>query len=228
MFKRILKTIIIITLCIAVLSSLLITAVNIYMTGKTKDHIITETEAADIEGFDCILILGAGVRTDGTPSLMLSDRLEVGCRLYENGVAEKILVSGDHGRQNYDEVNTMKQIAIDRGIPSEDIFMDHAGFNTYNSMYRARDVFLCKKILIVTQEFHLPRALYIAQKLGLEAYGVSASIRDYEGIALNEAREIAARTKDFFVTLFEADPICLGEAIPISGNGDLTNDKQFT
>ena len=131
------------------------------------------------------------------------------------------------GQEHYDEVNTMKQIAIDRGIPSEDIFMDHAGFNTYNSLYRARDVFLCKRVLIVTQDFHLHRALYIADSLGLEAYGVSASIREYDGIALNEVREIAARTKDFFVTLFKVDPICLGEEIPISGNGNLTNDKEF-
>ena len=83
-------------------------------------------------------------------------------------------MSGDHGRVSYDEVNTMKDYAINDGIPSDDIFMDHAGFSTYDSMYRAKEIFGVKKIVIVSQKYHLTRALYIAKKLGIEAYGVSA------------------------------------------------------
>lgn len=173
---------------------------------------------------DCILILGCGVRKDGTPSLMLRDRLETGIALYEAGAGKKLLMSGDHGRKEYDEVNTMKAFAMERSIPSEDIFMDHAGFSTYDSMYRARDIFCAEKVIIVTQEYHLPRALYVAEKLGLEAYGVAALDVNYHGQAYREFREMLARAKDFCTAWMQPKPKYLGEAIPVSGNGDLTND----
>lgn len=225
MLKKVLKIIIIITLIITILTTVTCIIISECIKGSVDDRILSFDKATELKNVDCILILGCGVKEDGTPSLMLSDRMTVGMDLYKSKAAPKILVSGDHGTVEYDEVNTMKQIAIDNGIPSEDVFMDHAGFNTYDSMYRARDVFKVKKVIIVTQEFHLSRALYIAESMGLEAYGVAADLREYSGEWLNELREIAARTKDYFVTLFELDPVCLGEPIPISGNGDLTNDK---
>lgn len=155
---------------------------------------------------------------------MLEDRLLQGIELYENGASNRLLMSGDHGRKEYDEVNVMKQFAMDRNIVSEHIFMDHAGFSTYESLYRARDVFKAKKIIVVTQEYHLYRALYIAEKLGLEAYGVASDPRQYAGQEYRELREIFARVKDFFNVIFKPEPTYLGEAIPVSGNGDLTND----
>ncbi|MBE6572902.1 MAG: SanA protein [Ruminococcaceae bacterium] len=225
MFKKILKITIIVCLCIAVLATVILLGINFYIKGKTDDRIISAERAKKLDDIDCILILGAGVRADGTPSLMLSDRLEAGISLYEKGVSPKILMSGDHGTKGYDEVNTMKNIALnDYSVPSEDIFMDHAGFSTYDSMYRAKEIFQADKIIIVTQDFHLPRALYIAGELGIEAYGVSASLREYTGLWLNELREVPARSKDYFMTLFNVDPVCLGEVIPISGDGNLTND----
>ena len=211
-------------ICLAIIAGLLLLCLNSYVRNHTKEMIITSSQAADILDADCIIVLGCKVKADGRPSDMLHDRLQRGIELYYLGTAPKLLMSGDHGQTNYDEVNTMKQFAIDSGIPSEDIFMDHAGFSTYETMYRARDVFCAKKVLIVTQEYHLYRALYIAEKLGLDAYGVPADYHIYAGQSAREVREILARCKDATKTIFMPKPTYLGEQIPITGNGDLTND----
>lgn len=134
-------------------------------------------------------------------------------------------MSGDHGRTSYDEVNVMKNFATENGVPSEDVFMDHAGFSTYESMYRARDVFKAEKILIVTQEYHLYRAVYDARALGLDAYGTVSMPRTYQGQLYRDIREVLARDKDFFYAIFKPEPTYLGEAIPVQGDGNLTNDK---
>lgn len=210
-------------LSLIIIAALVIGITNVYIVLDSDDRIVSSVEAIEMSDFDCIIVLGCFVRPDGSPSSMLYDRLDVGCSLYESGVSPKILMSGDHGQHEYDEVNNMKNFAIERGIPDDDIFMDHAGFSTYDSMYRARDIFGCKKVLIVTQEYHLYRALYVAEKLGLDAYGVAADSRGYAGQWTRDLREIAARTKDFFMVLFDADPVVLGDPIPISGNGNLTN-----
>lgn len=221
--KKILKIMFIILIALFVLVSAVLTATNVYIVSRTKDQIISHDEALDLKDVDCIIVLGCYVRPDGTPSNMLHDRLNYGCELYLDDAAPKILMSGDHGRTEYDEVNNMKDFALSKDIPSEDIFMDHAGFSTYDSMYRARDIFGCKKIIIVTQEYHLYRALYVAESLGIEAYGVASDPRKYVGQWTRDIREVAARTKDFFMVTFDADPVVLGESIPISGNGNLTN-----
>jgi len=155
---------------------------------------------------------------------MLADRLDCGIRLYESGASDRLLMSGDHGREEYDEVNVMKDYAVQAGISSEAVFMDHAGFSTYESLYRARDIFQCKRILIVTQGYHMYRALYIAESLGLDAQGVASDPRAYAGQAMREVREIAARVKDFAMCIVKPLPTYLGDTIPISGNGDATND----
>ena len=134
-------------------------------------------------------------------------------------------MSGDHGRAEYDEVNVMKTYATDCGVPSQDVFMDHAGFSTYESMYRAKEIFGVKKMVIVTQEYHLYRALYTAEKLGIEVKGVACDRYIYEGQIYREIREILARDKDFLYCIFKPTPTYLGEAIPVSGDGNLTNDK---
>lgn len=209
--------------CLGMVGILTVFGMSSYMKNHMAERILSAEEATDMDA-DCILILGCGVREDDTPSLMLRDRLEAGIALYEAGAAEKLLMSGDHGRKEYDEVNTMKDFAMERGIPSEDIFMDHAGFSTYDSMYRARDVFCAKKVIVVTQAYHLPRALYVAEKLGLEAYGVAALDVNYHGQMYRELREMLARAKDFCTAWLQPAPKYLGEAIPVSGDGDLTND----
>ena len=211
------------TLC--VLCGLTVLGANIAVKASVKGKILSSQEAAQLQDVDCILVLGCGVRDDGTPSAMLEDRLKRAVELYQMGASAKLLMSGDHGESDYDEVATMKAFAVNAGIASEDIFMDHAGFSTYESMYRAKEIFQVRKVIIVTQAYHLHRAIYIAQKLGLEAYGVAADYRSYSGQSSRDVREVLARTKDFVTCLFKPEPTYLGETIPIWGNGDLTNDE---
>ena len=199
--------------------------IDAFVRLSVDDYILTAEQAAELADVDCIVVLGCKVYDDGTPSAMLEDRLKRAVSLYKLGAGPKLLMSGDHGQTNYDEVNTMKQYAVDAGIASADIFMDHAGFSTYETMYRAKEVFCAKKILIVTQEYHLYRSLYIAQALGLEAYGVSANYRRYANQTGMDLREILARVKDFGTSLLQPKPTFLGEAIPIWGDGNLTNDE---
>ena len=158
---------------------------------------------------------------------MMADRLSRGIALYQSGAAPKLLMSGDHGRTDYNEVKTMKWKAMEAGVPSEDVFMDHAGFSTYESVFRSRDVFEADRIILVTQEYHLHRALYVANALGVEAYGVAADYRAYAGQMGREVREILARNKDFATSLILPSPTYLGEVIPISSNGDRTNDEDM-
>lgn len=165
MIIKIISWIIFIGLVIA----LIVGAINIYMVTTTSKRIISVDDAKDINA-DCIIVLGAGVKPSGKPSWMLEDRIIVGEQLYNVNAAPKLLMSGDHGRENYDEVNTMKNYAINDGIPSEDIFMDHAGFETYDSMYRAKKIFGAKKVVIVSQKYHLYRSLYIAKKMGFRQH----------------------------------------------------------
>ena len=198
--------------------------VNAYVKSVGGNNIITPEEALNLEDVDCIIVLGCLVKDNGNPSDVLADRLERGIDLYKKGAAPKIIMSGDHGRTDYDEVNTMKQIAVDAGIPSSDVFMDHAGFSTYESIYRAKEIFEADKIIIVTQEYHLYRALYIAGKLGVEAYGVNADYHTYRGQIKRDVREMFARCKDFVNVIIKPEPTYLGEIISVSGNGDMTND----
>ncbi len=201
-----------------------VTGINSYMKATVKDGILSAEEAAKLQDVDCILILGCGVWEGGVPTPMLSDRLERGIELYESGVSGKLLMSGDHGRKEYDEVNVMKRFAVEAGVPSEDVFMDHAGFSTYESLYRARDIFEAGKMVIVTQGYHMYRALYVAEKLGLEAYGICSDQQLYAGQEYREAREVLARAKDFLTVIYKPEPTFLGEIIPVSGDGNLTND----
>lgn len=207
-------------ICLAGIAAAL--GVSAYVVKASEEFVITPETAAQ-ENADCIIVLGCRVN-DTTPSPMLGDRLSVGVQLYGMGAAPKLLMSGDHGRKDYDEVNAMKKFALERDIPSEDIFMDHAGFSTYESMYRAKEIFSAKKVIIVTQSYHLYRAVYIARKLGLEAYGVPSDLQSYANQRRYNIREILARDKDFVMTVFKPEPTYLGEVIPISGSGDLTND----
>jgi len=223
--KRIVTRLFLFCLCAGVLGITALFGINAYVKGSAADRILTTEAAAAIPDIDCILVLGCRVHNNETPSDMLGDRLRRGVELYDAGASGKLLMSGDHGRKEYNEVVVMKQYAIDAGIDSADVFMDHAGFSTYESIYRARDVFQADKILIVSQDYHLYRALHIADALGVEAYGVAADYHTYVGQSMREAREILARVKDFGTALWKPAPTYLGDAIPISGDGDLTNDN---
>jgi len=222
--KKTLRRIFSLFLCLCILGITALTVINTAVKLSTEKQILTAADAAKLEGIDCILVLGCGVREDGTPSDMLCDRLTRGVELYEMGAAPKLLMSGDHGRQEYNEVAVMKQFAIDAEIPSDDVFMDHAGFSTYESIYRAKEVFQADKILIVTQKYHLYRAIHIADRLGVEAYGVDADYRSYAGQSVRDLREVLARVKDWAKCIFKPEPTFLGDAIPVSGDGNFTND----
>ena len=222
--KKTWKKVVVILFGIIIFMSIIILGINFFVVLSTSSKVISEEEASKLQDIDCILILGAGIWGD-SPSPMLEDRLLEGISLYQNGTSNKIIMSGDHGQVDYDEVNVMKNFAKEKGVPSEDIFMDHAGFSTYDSVYRARDIFEAKKVVIVTQKYHLYRALYVAEQLGIEAYGVPANPREYAGQVLREIREVAARDKDWLQCILKPNPTYLGDTIPVSGNGDVTNDK---
>ena len=218
--KKMIKILLII---LAILIAVLF-IINYFVKATTKQQILTENEAVKLEDIDCILVLGAGI-WGNKPSHMLEDRLLQAISLYEKNVSAKIIMSGDHGREEYDEVNIMKNYAIEKGVPSKNIFMDHAGFSSYESVYRAKEIFGANKIVIVTQKYHLYRSLYIANQLEVEAYGVGADPRKYVGQSYRELREILARNKDFVKCIFKPKPTYLGEYIPVSGSGDVTNDR---
>ncbi len=200
--------------------------INSVVTGEADRYIFDIDETENLDSADCVLVLGARVYGDESLSAVLKDRVDYAISIYEAGKAEKLLFSGDHGQTDYDEVNAMMDYAVEKGVPKEDIFLDHAGFSTYESMYRARDVFCVKSLIIITQEFHLSRAVYVARGLGLTASGVNSDPRRYANETYNDIRESLARVKDFFyVNIFLPEPKYLGEAIPIFGDSGETHDK---
>ena len=186
---------------IAILLSIM--TLNVYVINITKKRILTQSEIkkkSEKEKYDCAIVFGAGVYGK-TPSDMLKDRLNTCIELYNAKVINKIIMSGDHGKKYYDEVTVMKNYAISKGIPAEDIFMDHAGFSTYETMYRAKEVFNVKKAILVTKHH-------------------------YVGDLSRELREILARNKDIFQCMFKIKAKYLGEKISLDQNGNITNDNQ--
>jgi len=224
LLKRRLKHLLILFILIMVLGSTTVLIINDNVESVGASYILS---ANDVPKADAILVLGAYVFPSGTVSTMLNDRLTIGYELYEQGKAPKLLVSGDHGQKDYDEVNSMKTFLKDKGVPGQDVFMDHAGFSTYESIYRARDIFKVKKVIIVTQEYHLKRAVFVARELGLEAYGVASDKRDYgQAMVMYKLREVAARNKDFlWAKIIKPEPTFLGDSIPVFGDGKATDDK---
>ncbi len=221
MFRKILFFIIgFITICIT-----LVVSINFYVAFSVSDKIVEISDLPN-QKFDAILVLGASVRGD-EPSPMLENRIKKGVELYYAGYANKIIMSGDNSTLYYDEVNVMKDYAIEEGVPSEDIFMDHAGLSTYDSIYRAKEIFGVESVLIVSQEYHLYRAVYIAEDFDMSAYGVYSAGDDYSGQLSRDFREVFARNKDFVFTLVKPEPEIFDdkEVIPVSGNGDVTNDN---
>lgn len=192
-------------------------AINIYMTNFAKKYIYTDINSLP-EKYT-VIIPGARVYKT-TVSTVVRDRLEAGATCIKKGKVKKILLSGDHGRKDYDEVNRMRIYLQEiYGIDGNNIFMDHAGFSTYETMYRARDIFCVKDAIVVTQQFHTVRSVYIGRKLGLDIVAYSAP--EITGFAENlhiswAIRESLARVKSFFLVLFKVKPTYLGEKIPIT------------
>ena len=218
--KKRFRIFLVVILCFGILGCTTVFGVNIYVKGSVADRMISSEEAAKLTEVDCILVLGCQVKDDGKPSDMLKDRLTRSIEVYNLGAAPKVLMSGDHGREEYDEVGAMKEYAVKVGVPSEVIFKDHAGFSTYESLYRAKEIFQVDKLIVITQEYHLYRALYIAEQLGIEAYGVASDYHTYAGQGMRDFREVLARCKDVVMCIFKPEPTYLGDPVPITGSGD--------
>ena len=219
--KRKYKVLIFVIAGIAILIGIAAVSLSVYMVKATEKNIFTADTFKNDEKADCILILGAGVKDD-KPKPMLRDRLLTGIELYKSGAAEKIIMSGDRGRADYDEVNVMRAFALEQGVRAEDIFLDHAGFSTYDSVYRAKNIFGAENIIIVSQKYHLYRALYISEKLDVKAAGVSANLNTYGGQLKRDIREIIARDKDFFKCIVKPEAEIMGDKIPLDGDGSIT------
>lgn len=179
----------------------------------------TENSIENLPEVQAVIVPGAAVYNNEIMSHILYDRMVTALAVYRNGKAEKFLLSGDHGRHSYDEVNTMKNFLLRHGVRSEDIFLDHAGFSTYDTLYRARDIFKVKSAIIVTQWFHLERALFIGRNTGLDLYGFGADRRKYINYRLYRLREIPARVKAVLELMLNINPRFLGPVIDISGDG---------
>lgn len=197
------------------LGAALVFGLSGYVVLSTRQQFRT-LEDTPPEAVDCILVLGCGVYADGTPTPMLSDRLTRGVELYQAGWADKLLMSGDNRSQDYNELATMHRVALEKGVPQADVVLDYAGLSTYDSLYRARDIFGVKKVVIVTQEYHMYRALYLARALGLRP-GAWLPTAELPGQTMRDLREILARDKDVLWAIFQPEPTYLGDPEPLTG-----------
>lgn len=228
--KRFFLKILLAVIVIGMITGLACILINSRVVRTTEDKIAyTVRGEVEIKSFavdnlknfdaDCIMVLGCGIEDEETPSPMLRDRLDVGIELYKQGAAPKLLLTGDNGTQAHNEIHVMLKYTKEAGVPEKDIFCDHAGFSTYESMYRAGSIFNAEKVIVVTQTYHQYRALYIGNKLGLEVMGVASDQETYFGQGFRESREILARIKDFFKSILRSKPTYGGEVIHISGSG---------
>lgn len=229
--KNFFLKLLVVLIALAMLGLMVIVLVNNKVKSDTQDDIfyVVQGKTIDINSVstgriadfdaDCAIVLGCGIEDSETPSPMLKDRLDVGIELYRQGLVPKILLSGDNGQEGHNEIHVMLKYTRDAGVPEKDIFCDHAGFSTYDSMYRAADIFKVERAIIVTQKYHEYRALYIAKKLGIEVCGVASDQEAYFGQTYREMREILARDKDFLKANLRAKATYGGETIPISGSG---------
>jgi SanA protein len=164
---------------------------------------------------DVALILGARVYSDGTLSPMLRARMDRGIELYKSGKVEKLLLSGDHGRKVNDEVNAMREYALAAGVPAEDIFLDHAGFSTYDSVVRAREIFAAPSVIICTQWYHSYRAVWLAERFGLDAIACPVEDLAIYDMPANNVRESLARVRAAWDALTRRSTALGGPQIPI-------------
>ncbi len=209
-------------LLISVIVVLIATAsIDVVVSVRAAPYIVS---IGDISEKTVVIVPGAGAK-GGVPSDVFKDRLLTATELYHEQVVQKILVSGDHGAVGYDEVNAGRTFLLERDVAPEDIFLDHAGFDTYDTMWRAVHIFDVKDAVIVTQAFHLPRAVYLARALGIDAVGVVADKQHYVGAERLWIREQFARVKAFFNVIFGPRSAIGGEAIPLNGDGRITWDE---
>ena len=202
---------------LACLLLILVVAGDVYVFVRGMDSIVNFK--SNLQHAECAIVLGAGVNADGTPGKFLQNRLDTAIELYNDGLVDKLLLTGDNGQVEYNEVGAMRDYALEKGVPSEDIFMDYAGFSTYESMYRAKAIFQVETAIVVTQRYHEFRSLYIAQKQGIQVQGYCADAVHNDGDKFRIIREMLAMDKDIIQCFLKTRPTYLGEEIPISGDG---------
>lgn len=211
--------------CAVVVAVAVVAVANITVVVTTRDDVHTveqmSEELADNPA-DAVVVLGASVYADGTPSDILADRLEVAVDLYKAGAAHAIICSGDNRDSHYNESDAMKAYCVSLGVPSEDVYVDHAGNTTYESIYRAHHVFGAERIIVATQAYHLYRAMFSAGCLGMQVWGVPTDKGVYQDQARYSRREVIARTKDFAMALLGVPVDTQGEAYSLDDSGDLT------
>ncbi|NVP17831.1 YdcF family protein [Candidatus Gracilibacteria bacterium] len=202
-----------------------VTGVNYYVLSFSNDNYFYDVDGLDNKYIG--LVFGASVINNKYPSDILKDRLKVAFEAYNNGKIKKIIVSGDNSKIDYNEPEVMKNYLIGLGVKTEDIYLDYAGFDTYDSLYRAREIFDVTEIVLFTQDFHLKRAMYIGNKLGLKVYGVETNLQKYVKENYNNRREVFARIKAFFeIEIFKNKPRYLGDKVYIIDDDKVENVKK--
>ncbi len=210
-------------LCLAILGLVSVISVNYYVKSSTKKHIYYSLKKFPKN--DIGIIFGAGINGD-QPSKYLKDRLDAGILLYKANRINKILLSGDNGRDEYDELTVMKNYCFNHGVDTTKIFIDYAGFDTYSTMYRAKHIFKIKKATLISQEYHLNRAIYIGRKLGIKSVGYSANSGEYHGYKYVTFREYGSIFKSFFDVFRNREPRFLGNTIDINGISNYSKEDK--
>jgi SanA protein len=201
-----------------------IIGLHYWMGIQYENDVLTNPQ--DVPDMQAALILGAKVYKNGNLSKMMQDRADAGIKLYQLCKVKKLLISGDHSKSHYDETNTIRNYMLKKGIPIQDVFMDHAGFDTQSSLYRAKQVFKAKSLIIVTQDFHLPRALYFANLYHIPSKGLLCTSTQYGDISLTlcKLREYPARVKALMEGVLHFRPHFIGNPYPLTGDGRSTED----
>ncbi|OCB70480.1 hypothetical protein B0A79_00135 [Flavobacterium piscis] len=210
-------------LLLVIIGLVAIVSVNYYVKSSTKKNIYYSIKKFPKN--DVGIIFGAGINGD-QPSKYLKDRLDAGISLYKANRINKILLSGDNGRDEYDELTVMKNYCFNHGVDTTKIFIDYAGFDTYSTIYRAKHIFNIKKATLISQEYHLNRAIYIGQKLGIKSVGYSANNGEYRGYKYVTFREYGSIFKSFFDILRNREPHFLGNSIDINGASNYSKEDK--
>ncbi len=199
----------------AALLAIVVAVGNAYVLLNAEE---STAEVSEVPRAEVAIVPGAGVNPDGTMSTMLADRVRMASALWHAGKVEKVLVSGDHGRWVYDEPDTMRKALVRDGVAAEDVFEDHAGFDTWATMVRARSIFEVDDAVVITQGFHMARALYLADAAGIEATGLTSDLHPY-GVqgTKSDVRELLSRVKSIVDVTLDT-PAMAGPKIPISSS----------
>ena len=213
---KMLKKLIFFFLLIGASLLLVIWGLHAYILNASSTRIFNSIET--VPASHTVIILGASVHSDGKLSPILQDRVDTGLRLYNNGKAKRFLLSGDNRRSDYDEVSSMKNYLMERNVPEAHIFTDPAGIDTYDSMYRSHAIFEVPSAIVVTQQFHLPRTIFIAKNLGLSYSGFPADSRQYKTEASLIRREKLANFKAVYELIFHQKPANMGKKMPVRGS----------